>query len=66
MGIQKILKEKDLHSAQVARKLKVSRSTVARWASGAMRPKKDKLQELATILNVTTDDILDCFVKESV
>ena len=44
--------------AQLARILNVRQSTVAMWENGTNKPQNAKLEQLATIFNVTTDYLL--------
>lgn len=63
MTFAELLKEKDLHRAQVARRVGVNRSAVARWARGDVKPKIEQLPKIAEALNVTTDEVIACFTK---
>ena len=61
-----LLKKKDITGAQLSRRLGKTTSAVSKWVVGKSEPSLSDVKKIATILNVTTDDILDCFVEESV
>lgn len=42
----------------IARKIKVAKSTVAMWETGKAKPRADMLIKLASILNCTVDELL--------
>ena len=48
-----------LTQSELAEKLNVLQSTVARWESGDNTPRTEKLPELAEILKCTIDDLFD-------
>ncbi len=43
---------------EVADRLGIDRSTVAKWKTGTASPRADKLLQLARILNCTADELL--------
>lgn len=47
-----------LTQEDVANKIGIDRSTVAKWETGAASPRTDKLLQLAQVLNCTVDDLL--------
>ncbi len=47
-----------LTQEEVADKIGVDRSTVAKWETGTASPRADKLPLLARILNCTVDELL--------
>ncbi len=55
--IQKHRQKNKLSQEQLASKLGVDRSTVAKWETGEAMPRADKLPELAKILGCTIDDL---------
>ena len=44
---------------ELAQKLSVDRSTVAKWESGEALPRTDKLPELARIFGCSVDDLFE-------
>lgn len=48
----------NLRQEDLALKLSVDRSTVAKWETGESMPRVDKLRILATILKCSVDDLL--------
>ena len=59
--LSELLKEKDLHASQLARRVGVNRSTASKWARGFMKPKECHITQIATALNVSVDDVIKCF-----
>ena len=54
---QKLLDEKGLKNADVARATGISNMTLSDWKRGKSVPKSDKMQKIAEFLNVTEDYI---------
>lgn len=55
----KVLREAlNLRQEDLAIKLSVDRSTVAKWETGESMPRVDKLCTLANVLNCSVDDLL--------
>lgn len=54
-----------LTQAKLAKKLNVSRSTVAMWEAGETQPSGETLAALSKILKVTTDFLLNCETNSS-
>lgn len=48
----------NLSQEEIANKLNITRSAVAMWETGAAKPRADKLQALAKLLNCTVDQLL--------
>lgn len=61
---KKLLKEKDITGAQLARRLKLSRGQVSYWTSGKGVPKTIYIPMIAKILNETVERVLKCFEEE--
>lgn len=57
--IKKARKEAGLSQEQLAEKLSVSRSAVAKWESGAGMPDVNNLKVIAQLLDVSVDYLLD-------
>ncbi len=47
-----------LTQEDVANKIGIDRSTVAKWETGVASPRTDKLLQLARVLSCTVDDLL--------
>ena len=43
---------------ELARQLRVDRSTIAKWETGQSKPRAETLLKLAQILNCTVDELL--------
>ena len=52
---QRLLDEKGLKNADVARATGISNMTLSDWKRGKSVPKSDKMQKIAEFLNVTED-----------
>ena len=49
----------NLTQTQLAKVLKVSRSTISMWETGEAYPRTDKLPDLAKILNCSINDLFE-------
>lgn len=58
MNIKAIRESKNMTQAEVAKILKVSRTTVTMWETGESMPRAEKLIQLAEVLNCTIDELL--------
>ena len=50
--------ERTVIQRDLAEKLEVDRSTVAKWETGESKPRADKLIQLAKLFDYTVDDLL--------
>lgn len=57
MKIKSLREEKGLTQEQLAQKLKLDRSTIAKWETGEAMPRTDKLPILAEILGCSISDL---------
>ena len=57
MKIKALRGKKGFRQEDLAKKLKVDRSAIAKWETGEAMPKSDKLPELARILGCTIDEL---------
>lgn len=55
--IQNLRNKNNFTQEQLANKLNVDRSTIAKWETGEAMPRADKLPEIAKILGCTIDDL---------
>lgn len=62
-NLKKLRKESGLKQQDLAEKLSISRSTVAKWETGKNQPDNETLLKLSSIFNTSIDYILnnDCF-----
>lgn len=58
MNLNHYRKRANLTQEQLAEKLLVDRSAIAKWETGKANPTTDKLITLAEILDCTTDELL--------
>ena len=56
--IKELRENRNYLQKDIADKLKVNRSTVAKWETGKALPRTDKLLDLAKILNCSVLDLL--------
>ena len=61
---QKLLDEKGLKNADVARATGISNMTLSDWKRGKSVPKSDKMQKIAEFLNVSVDYLMTGEEKE--
>lgn len=64
MKLRELLKAKDIHGAQLARKVGVERCTVSRWERGEMLPRLGLLKPIAKALDITTDELIDILLEQ--
>ncbi|MBQ9531307.1 MAG: helix-turn-helix transcriptional regulator [Eubacterium sp.] len=62
--ISKLRKSKDLTQNELAEKLSISNKTVSKWETGEGLPDVSVLPELAQVLGVSIDEILNAELKE--
>ena len=55
--IQKLRVKNNLSQEELAKLLSVDRSTVAKWETGGVLPRADKLPYLSKILNCSIDEL---------
>ena len=58
---KRLLKEKDLHGSQIARRVGVSDVVVWKWLNGKSTPKAENIRKLAEALGVSVDEVIACF-----
>ena len=56
--IRELRKAQKLSQQELATKLGVDRSSVAKWETGAHTPRTDKLRKLAEVLNCSLEDLV--------
>jgi len=61
ISLVKIRMERRLTQKDLADLLNISRSTVAMWETGRSSPKRKDIKTIAKTLNISVDEILDCF-----
>ena len=57
-AIKKIRMKSNLTQKEVARKLQIDRSTVAKWETGKADPRAEELTKLAKLFGCTVDELL--------
>lgn len=57
-NLKRIREESGLRQEDVAVKLNIDRSAVAKWETGKAMPSAKKLKEIALIFNCTVDELL--------
>lgn len=57
MKIKSLREEKGLTQEQLAQKLNLDRSTIAKWETGEAMPRADKLPVLAEVLGCSISDL---------
>ena len=64
MTFKELLKKKDIHGAQLARRLGCHRSVVSNWCRGVNRPPLDTVPKIATVLGVTIEEVVVSLTRE--
>ena len=64
MRFKELLKQKDIHGAQLARKLGYQRAIVSAWVTARARPTTDTLPKIAEILGVSVEEVIACFTEK--
>ena len=65
MTFKELLADKDIHGAQLARRLNLDRSTVSAWGTGRSKPRKAMLPRIAGALGVGIATIEECFENKT-
>ena len=63
MTFKDLLRQKDIHAAQLARKLNLHRATVSKWCTKQTKPKIKYVPIIAEFLGVTVEEVLACFTN---
>lgn len=63
MTFKELLKKRGMTQEQLAKKLKVTQSTVSQWCSGATAPQRKIWSKVAKALGISVEELLDCFDK---
>ena len=66
-NLKLIMQDKKITAEQIAEKLNVSRGTITNWSNGERFPRKESyIEDLATILNVTIQDLFNPSENEKI
>ena len=57
--LRRLIKDRKLSQQEVADQLNIPRNTVWRWINNQATPESNNLHKLATLLHVTTDELLN-------
>lgn len=57
-NLNRLMEENDISQADLVSKLKVSSATASDWCTGKKVPKMDRIEEVASLLGVTSSDML--------
>ena len=60
----KLRKEKGLSQEELGNEINVSRQAVSKWESGQVKPEMDKIKELSSFFDVTTDYLIKDEIEE--
>lgn len=64
MTFKELLREKDIHGAQLARKIGCSRASISAWTLGKSTPRLEYCRLIATALGISVNEVVNCFVKD--
>lgn len=57
-SLQTLRKQLNLSQRELAQKLNVTQSAVAKWETGEVKPRSDKLLKISSVLDCSVDEIL--------
>lgn len=63
MTFKELLKKSGMTQEQLAKRLKVTQSTISQWCSGATAPGRKIWSKVSKALNVSVEQLLNCFEK---
>lgn len=63
-SLKSLREQAKLTQEDIAYKLNIDRSTIAKWETGEAMPRADKLPQLAQILGCTIDELFACPKKK--
>ena len=63
MKFKELLKEKDLHASQLARRINVSAGAVWKWCNDKSKPDVSYITKIANVLGVSSETVLACWEK---
>ena len=63
MTFKELLKKRGMTQDQLAKKLKVSQQTISQWCIGATAPGRKSWSKVAKTLNISVEQLLNCFEK---
>lgn len=61
MTICELRQSRQMSQAELARQLNLSKSAISMLETGKRKPKLDTIKKLAEILQVSVDEIVECF-----
>lgn len=64
MTFKQLRKKKKVSQRQIEQELQLSNSTVSKWEHGNLKPKLDKITQLAELLRCSTEEVINCFRKD--
>lgn len=62
MNLKKLRLKCQITQQDLAKAISVNRSTYAMWESGSVKPPLNKINLLASVLNVSASEIIACFI----
>ncbi len=63
-SLKSLREQAKLTQEDIAYKLNIDRSTIAKWETGEAMPRADKLPQLSQILGCTIDELFACPKKK--
>ena len=58
MDLEKLLKRKNMTRNELSDKTGISKATISRYINGMREPKSSYIKKMASVLGVTTDELL--------
>lgn len=63
MTFKELLKKRGMTQEQLAKRLKVTQSTVSQWCKSITAPQRRIWKRVAQALEVSVEELLECFEK---
>lgn len=64
MKFKQLLKDKNITQTDFAKQLGVSVQLLNNWVKGRSRPNYETVKDIATILKITVEEVIDCFITK--
>lgn len=61
MKLKELIKSKNITQEQLAKDLSITQSSISQWCIGICRPKIKYIKKIAQLLNVSVEEVLNCF-----
>ena len=63
--LKRLLKEKNITQTELSKELGVHQTLISQWCHGKSKPNIYQTSAMAKYMNLSAEDIINCFEKES-